>query len=90
MGGWVSSGESIGGEESNGKQRHKAVCQDQPQPYSWFPDAWTLYFIFTSAILATLASFAPNRGLHLQSHVVNLLYCMCPIFVPKAKPVPEL
>ncbi|GFO50693.1 hypothetical protein PoB_007719800 [Plakobranchus ocellatus] len=30
-----------GGEESNGKLPHNAVCQEQPGPYSWFPDVWT-------------------------------------------------
>ncbi|GFO45427.1 hypothetical protein PoB_007193200 [Plakobranchus ocellatus] len=38
---WVArSGESKGGEESNGKLPHNAVCQEQSGPYSWFPDAW--------------------------------------------------
>ncbi|GFO28378.1 hypothetical protein PoB_005488300 [Plakobranchus ocellatus] len=33
--------ESKGGEESNGKLPHNAVCQEQSGPYSWFSDAWT-------------------------------------------------
>ncbi|GFO39001.1 hypothetical protein PoB_006550600 [Plakobranchus ocellatus] len=42
---WVAwslkrSGESEGGEESNGKLPHNAVCQEQSGRYSWFPDAW--------------------------------------------------
>ncbi|GFO27468.1 hypothetical protein PoB_005397300 [Plakobranchus ocellatus] len=32
---------STGGEESNGKLTHNAVCQVQSGPYSWLPDAWT-------------------------------------------------
>ncbi|GFN97326.1 hypothetical protein PoB_002383200 [Plakobranchus ocellatus] len=42
---WVARslgpGESKGGEESNGKLPHKAVCQEQSGPYPWFPNAWT-------------------------------------------------
>ncbi|GFN76365.1 hypothetical protein PoB_000287100 [Plakobranchus ocellatus] len=32
------SGENKGGEESNGKLPHNAVCQEQSGPYSWLPD----------------------------------------------------
>ncbi|GFN76966.1 hypothetical protein PoB_000347200 [Plakobranchus ocellatus] len=39
--GLLRSGESKGGEENNGKLPHNAVCQEQSEPYSWFPDAWT-------------------------------------------------
>ncbi|GFO27469.1 hypothetical protein PoB_005397400 [Plakobranchus ocellatus] len=35
----LRSGESKGGEESNGKLPQNAVCQEQSGPYSWFPDA---------------------------------------------------
>ncbi|GFO11686.1 hypothetical protein PoB_003819100 [Plakobranchus ocellatus] len=47
--GLLRPGESKGGEESNGKLPHNAVCQEQPEPYSWLPDAWTkrgTHFIF--------------------------------------------
>ncbi|GFN83699.1 tho complex subunit 6 homolog [Plakobranchus ocellatus] len=37
--GLLRPGESKGGEESNGKLPHNAVCQEQSGPYSWFPDA---------------------------------------------------
>ncbi|GFN86643.1 hypothetical protein PoB_001314900 [Plakobranchus ocellatus] len=37
----LSPGESKGGEESNGKLPHNAVCQEQSELYSWFPDTWT-------------------------------------------------
>ncbi|GFO26688.1 hypothetical protein PoB_005319300 [Plakobranchus ocellatus] len=37
----LTPGESKGGEESNGKLPHDAVCQEQSEPYFRFPDAWT-------------------------------------------------
>ncbi|GFO18265.1 hypothetical protein PoB_004477000 [Plakobranchus ocellatus] len=37
--GLLRPGESKGGEESNGKLPHNAVCQEQSGPFSWLPDA---------------------------------------------------
>ncbi|GFO03516.1 hypothetical protein PoB_003002100 [Plakobranchus ocellatus] len=38
--GLIRPSKSKGGEESNGKLPHNAICQEQSGPYSWFPDAW--------------------------------------------------
>ncbi|GFO27721.1 hypothetical protein PoB_005422600 [Plakobranchus ocellatus] len=39
--GLLRPGQRKGGEESNGKLPHTAVCQEQSGPCSWFPKVWT-------------------------------------------------